>query len=227
MARELATAVSPFARYGLYRNPFGELTVEERAELAVVEVEPLIDWLSASDRAVLQVAGPCGHGKSTHLRALQFAWSARTAARDRPSYLYFPEEGDQPALPRSRPLLIDEAQRMSWWRRRQMLSAAGPLVLGTHRDMARELIAAGFQVRTIDLSQPMSVERLQCALNRRIAASANQRSTQIERFHPLRLSTTQVVALQHRFGSNIRLIEDYLYELFQNFALKGEPWLPV
>ena len=32
----------PWARFNLHRNPFGELSSEERSELAVVEVD---DWL--------------------------------------------------------------------------------------------------------------------------------------------------------------------------------------
>ena len=273
----------------MFRNPFGELTVSERAELAVVDVDKYLAWLEQSSRAVLQVMGPCGHGKSTHLRALQYAWAARHAAdlpADLPALVYFPEEGHQPALPCSRPLFIDEAQRMGWWRRRQMLGGAGPLVIGTHRDLSRELTAAGFQLMTVDLSQPMPTERLQEVLNRRIAASrrpasprlncrsasasiANDSSNEMQRGGvqtednvlddgsvapalddrmvmttgklrqvclgetdlretglPL-LTVAQVVALQERFGSNVRQIEEYLYQRFQSLALRGEPWLPA
>ncbi len=93
---------SPFARLQLFRNPFGELTVAERAELAVIDTERYLQWLTHSPRAALQVIGPCGHGKSTHLRALQAAWFARqpsAASGELPALVYFPEEGDQPALP--------------------------------------------------------------------------------------------------------------------------------
>lgn len=256
----------------------------ERAELAVVDTDKYLAWLEQSPRAVLQVIGPCGHGKSTHLRGLQYAWAARHAPAELPAFVYFPEEGNQPALPRSRPLFIDEAQRMGWWRRRQMLSGTGPLVIGTHRDLSRALIAAGFQLMTIDLDQPMPTERLQQLLNRRIAASrlasstlasrrsasprptcpsatvsiANGSSNEMQRgigklednaledrsvtpTDDLRevsrgkadlletdlLTVAQVVALQERFGSNVRQIENYLYERFQSYALRGEPWLPA
>lgn len=197
----------------------------ERAELAVVDVERYLQWLEHSLRAALQVIGPSGHGKSTHLRALQAAWFARqpsAASGELPALVYFPEEGDQPALPRSRPLFVDEAQRMRWWRRRQLLGGSGPLVLGTHRDMTRQLQSAGFQVLTVDLDQPMPPARLQEVLNRRIAASSVEPMGPNIHDHALFLTIQQVVALQDRFGSNIRRIEDYLYEQFQAYALKRE-----
>ena len=281
VARFSSRTTSPFARFNLFRNPFGELTVAERAELAVVDVEKYLAWLEQSSRAVLQVIGPCGHGKSTHLRALQYAWATRYAPADLPAFVYFPEEGHQPALPRSRPLFIDEAQRMGWWRRRQMLRGDGPLVIATHRDLSREFMAAGFQLMTIDLDQPMPTQQLHELLGRRIAASrsvspgrsvslrqtcrsapvsiANDSSNETQRGSvqseglvlddrlvtptgdlrqvclgetdlretDLLLTVAQVVALQERFGSNVREIEYYLYQRFQSCALKGEPWLPA
>ncbi len=80
--RKLASQASPFARHGVFRNPFGELTASGRAELAVVDVEPYLRWLRQSPRAVVQVIGPCGHGKSTHLRALQLAWTREPAVAE-------------------------------------------------------------------------------------------------------------------------------------------------
>ena len=64
----------PFAHLNLRRNPFGEFSVEERAQLAVVDLEPAIAHLSsdvANGRgAVVQVLGEKGFGKTTHLLAL-------------------------------------------------------------------------------------------------------------------------------------------------------------
>ncbi|MCC6508456.1 MAG: hypothetical protein IT423_05070 [Pirellulaceae bacterium] len=290
---------SPFAKYHLFRNPFGELTARERAELAVIHWNDSLSWLtgdvltgrvapaneirsanqtnpasqtaSVKRRLALQVIGPCGHGKSTHLLALQRALTQvlarstqapvqsiappRTQPTSLVTYIYFPDEGDQPPLPGTRPVLIDEAQRMSWLRRRQLLTGDGPLILGTHVDCSRWLTRGGFEVRTLDVSHMMPPQQLQEILNRRILAS---RITTIQTgwaiqppmpcavapespipdfvgpvsqpevaYHPLCLTVNQVVALQQRFGSNIRLIEHYLYDAFQRFAEKGEPWLPV
>ena len=211
-----ARAVSPFAHLQLFRNPFGELTREERRQLARVDVQPYVDWLSRK-RAALQFVGPCGHGKTTHLLALE---------RELPdsAYVYFPEEGTQPCLPVTRPLLIDEGQRLGWRRRRQLLRSDGPLVIGTHVDMGERLSRAGFEVWTINLAAPLATAHLQAVLNARITASAVQsRLSDGSSIGSLTLSIDQVVALQQRFGSNIRHIEHHLYEVFQRFAEKGEP----
>jgi hypothetical protein len=47
---------SPFHRYHLFRNPFGELTREERADLAVADIGP---WLAhlANRSSVVQFVG--------------------------------------------------------------------------------------------------------------------------------------------------------------------------
>lgn len=236
--------VSPYARFQLFRNPFGELTSGERAQLAVIDLDLCLAQLQHS-RAVLQVLGPCGHGKTTHLLAIQQATG--DGADDRDNYVYFPEDGAQPILPEARPLFVDEAQRLSRRRRRQLLSGEGPLILGTHVDLAAPLRRAKFIVHTLDLSKPLDATTLQELLNRRILASrissgslsrtwehASERPSSksscmssAATYHPLCLTLAQVVALQGRFGSNIRRIEHYLYDAFQCFAEKGGPWLPV
>src|SRR5262249_43157873 len=101
---------SPYRRWNLRRNPFGELTREERAELALVDVEQHLAELRQG-RTALQFLGPCGHGKTTHLLALQ-------RELDEAVYIYLPEDGPQPPIPAIRPLLLDEAQRLSSWQRR-------------------------------------------------------------------------------------------------------------
>jgi hypothetical protein len=145
--------------------------------------------------------------------------------------VYFPEDGAQPRLPPGRPLLIDEAQRLGWRRRWQMLHVRGPLVLGTHVDLSRCLERAGFNVMTLDVSIPKSPAQLQRILNARIEASRSASDTISDdggnSLHPLSLTRTEVVALQQQFGSNIRRIEHHLYEVFQRLAEKEEPWLPA
>ena len=221
-------AVSPFARHQLFRNPFGELTRAERAEIALVEVEPLIARVQRADQ-VLQIIGPCGHGKTTHLLAIE-------RALPQSGYVYFPEDLAQPPLPTVRPLLVDEAQRMGWRRLRELAPGSGPLAISTHVDLAKRFRRQGFEVHTLDLAVPIAASRLQVMLNGRITAAAvgldaafgaePGAGVDAEVRH-LFLSHGQVVALQQRFGSNIRRIEHHLYEVFQRFAEKGEPWPPV
>lgn len=257
-SKRLRSLTPPYARFQLFRNPFGELTDVERAQLAVIDLEGCLAHLQ-HPRAVLQLLGPCGHGKTTHLLAIQqamtqFAPVATGAdavrdcqAYDCNNYVYFPEDGTQPYLPKARPLFVDEAQRLSRRRRRELFSLPGPLVFGTHVDLTPQLQRANFTVHTVDLSTPLDATRLQEVINRRILASrisngswspamehatdpsncTESRLSSEDSYHPLCLTSAQVVALQCRFGSNIRRIEHYLYDAFQCFAEKGGPWLPV
>ncbi len=208
MRSDQATAAMPvgqreplYLRWNLWRNPFGELTRGERAELAVFEIEP---WLEAlrNPLAVCQFIGPCGHGKSTRLLCLQR--HLREA-----HYVYLPEEGPQPAIPPGRPLLIDEAQRLGRWKRRRIWKQPGPLVLGTHVDFSRELQRAGRHVLTDFVSEP-SPERIAEIFNRRIEASRRSPGDLP------RISIEQVVTLQQKCGADVRAMEDLLYHQFQH-----------
>lgn len=213
---------SPYARIGLWRNPFGELTRGERAELAVIDVARCLEKLSHS-RSALQILGPCGRGKTTHLLAIELAVSGC-------GYVYFPEDGSQPPLPRGRPLLVDEAQRLGWRRRWQLLRVTGPLVLGTHVDMSGLLQRGGFDVSTIDVSIPKTPAELQRIFNFRIEASRlDARCTLVgdRRPHTLCLTLDDVVDLHQQFGSNIRRMEHHLYDVFQHLAEKGNSWPPA
>jgi hypothetical protein len=219
--------LSPYSYLGLTRNPFGELTREQRGELAVVDTAPLLAFLNCPSNAV-QIIGDCGFGKTTHLLALR---------RELPSakLIYFPETGPRPRLPSDRPLLVDEAQRMGWLRRRQLLKSAGPLAIATHIDLTRELSRSGFQVLTLDVEQPKSPRSLADILNRRIAAS---------RLHVAGASKEDALAgglprvaphvdeefaakLLRQFGSNVRRIERYLYDELQHCIQEKRIWPPA
>lgn len=208
-AATFSTIVSPYARFNLRRNPFGELTPEERAELAMVDVQRWVEFLRGP--AAVQFVGPCGRGKTTHLLAIR---------RRLPSavYLLLPETGPRPAMPDQRPLLIDEAQRLGFWQRRRVFAAGGPLALGTHGDLGPALRRSGLEVVTVELAAEGSPERLAQILNRRIEAS---------RLTPAavpRIELAHAVSLRDRFGSDVRQIEHHLYLQFQDAAQKGVPW---
>jgi hypothetical protein len=205
---------SPYNRYNLRRNPFGELTRAERAELAVVDTARWLDELSRPATA-LQFVAPCGYGKTTHLLAL---------ARDLPraAYIYLPEAGPRPTIPRTRPLMIDEAQRLGWRERRCAFRLGGPLVLGTHRNLEPWLRRAGLVVITVDVGSQQTPERLERMLNRRIEASRLAASGPI----PC-IDRQFACALLDQFGFNTRRIEHYLYDQFQDAARKALTWPPV
>lgn len=185
----------------LHRNPFGELTREQRIELAVVDVESLVVHLSKPRHAV-QFIGQCGRGKTTRMLKLG-------SQLPESSYTYLPEDRPCPPIPSGNPVLIDEAQRLSRHVRSVLFSTALPMVLATHRDLSRPLKRAGYAVRTERIGNANSPELLCKILNRRIEAA---RLTE----GPIPVITIKFARqLVRRFGTNIRGIESHLYELVQ------------
>ena len=209
----ILSARSPYARFNLRRNPFGELTRRERAELAVVDVQRWIPLLQGRSAAV-QFMGNKGEGKTTHLLALQYCLSDA-------AYIYLPEDGPLPRIPSSRPVLIDEMQRLSRTQRRDVFGHGGPLVLGTHEDFSNELRSAGFDVITVDVAADRSPDQLARILNARIEASRLSSS-------PIpRIEITYAQHLMGKFGDNIREIEQTLYDEFQTAVQTGLSWPPA
>lgn len=204
---------SPYAQFNLFRNPFGELTREERGELAVVDVETWVELLNCRTMA-LQFIGPCGHGKTTHLLAI-------LKAMPDSRYVYLPPDGCQPQIPQERPLLIDEAQRLTFLQRRRVFRQGGPLVLGTHEDLTNPLQSFGFKVLTVQVAADQSIDKLMSILTMRIEASRLS-SEPVPRIPP-----QLVLNLHRQCGSNVRQIEQILYDQFQDAAEKGLPWPPV
>jgi hypothetical protein len=207
--------ISPYQAWNLWRNPFGELTRAERADLAVLEGLPA--WLDQLQhpRTAIQFLGPCGHGKTTHLLALHRALENAT-------YIYYPESGRRPPLPRARPLLIDEAQRMGRCNLLRMLWGPGPLVIGTHRDLRSWLRRAGFETVSVDMGAPLPTTALLEILNRRIAASSLS-----EGEPELKIDRSLAESLLRKFGSNVRAIEGFLYEHLQATLTGRASWPPA
>ena len=213
--------ISPYAKLNLIRNPFGELTRNERAALAVVDCREWVATLSQPNTAV-QFLGPCGHGKTTHLLALAQAL-AQSFPESFPQadYVYLPPSGTRPKIARTRPLLIDEAQRLGWWQRRQVFAAGGPLVLGSHEDLRPALERAGLRVVTVDVADGTTPERLVEIANRRVEAS------RLDAGPVPRIELPQAIELRRQHGCDVRRIEDDLYRHFQQLAKGMTPWQPV
>lgn len=191
----------PFARLNLLRNPFGELTREDRVRAAIIDTPRWMQWLSKPKHAV-QMLADCGRGKSTHLLAIASQYPQA-------AYVYLPEDERCPAIPIGSPLLIDEAQRLPWRRRREAFSRGVPLVLGTHVDLGGPLGRAGYRVQTYHVGQDLSPDRLAVMMNRRIELARLQRG-QI----PV-IDIRDAGCLIQRHGNNIRAIESVLYSRFQ------------
>ena len=206
--------MSPFTRWNLRRNPFGELSREERAELAVVD--DLSTWLLMLSKPIsaVQFVGDCGFGKTTHLLAIHRELPASV-------YVYYPETGRRPPLPRGRPVIVDEAQRMGQRQERSLLRSTGPIVLGTHVDMSTRLHHFGFEVTTVNVESPKTPTTLARILNRRIEASQFEASASL----PF-IDASFAELLLDRFGSNVRRIEHFLYDCFQQSVSENAPWPP-
>ncbi len=203
--------MNPYRRLNLTRNPFGELTRPERAELGICSVETWLGLINGpnADKQVVQFIGECGRGKSTHLLSIH---AQVPGAR----YVYLPIDQPAPTLDSHRPLLVDEAQRLTKRARRKLFADGGPLVLGTHEDLTSEIAAAGLSVTTVPVASLLTAERLQAILHARIAAS---------RLGPGSLphiSLNRCQRLIETFGDDIRSMEHHLYLIFTKIAVHGQ-----
>lgn len=188
-------------RCNLRGNPFGELTAAERAVAAIVDVEPYVEFLSFP-RAAVQFVGRCGRGKTTRLLTL-CRWFPEA------TYTYLPPDQPCPAIPAGRPVIIDEAQRMSRAVRRRVFDSGLPLILATHRDWQRKLRRCGYTVLSERIGRGNTPELIHRIVNRRIEAARLDPG-------PIPVVPPAVAAgLYRRFGSDIRSIELFLYELAQ------------
>lgn len=191
----------PWARLNLRRNPFGELTASERVETAVVAIDFYLDLLG-QDSTAIQFIGDCGRGKTTRLLALR-------AKLPRSSYAYLGENLPCPAIPEGRPVMIDEAQRLTKLVKHRVFSTGLPLVLATHADLSRTLGRYGYTVHTQHVGLSNGPELVEELLNRRIEASRL-----CDGPIPM-VSREDAVCLVNRFGTDIRQMEHYLYERIQ------------
>ena len=197
-----------------FRNPFGELTRSERAEVAVVQIGPIVDAITLPADAkqtaefrpwcAFQMIGECGRGKTTRMLAIgkQFP---------RASYVYLPEDQPCPTIPIGEPLLIDEAQRLPWRVRRKVFASGATLVLATHKDLSAAMRRFGYNVTTERIGLSLSARHLVEMLNRRIKASRRD----LQSPTPL-VGLDDAEELIRRFGTDVRGIESYLYDIVQS-----------
>ena len=200
----------PFAHLNLRRNPYGEFSAEERAQLAVLDLSPAIGHLAepAADGrgAVVQVLGDKGFGKTTHLLAM-------SARYPNSSYVYI-AEGERAKIPDTgEPLLIDEAQRLTALQRMWLFRSARPLVLGTHRDFAIQLRRLGRSVLSLTANRHTCPERIWQILNERIEFVRRGDGAIPS------VSRNTVQQLFDEYGCDLRSMQHALYDRFQ--ALEG------
>ena len=202
----------PFAHLNLTRNPFGEPDLGARADLAVVDVEhlarPLRERLAARSASPLaiQLRGPPGRGKSTHLLALH----ARFADA---SFLAY-EEGGWPALPDQGvgPLFLDDAHLMRRRLRERIWTRGTCVALATHHDLKHELEPHGYDVMDVVVEGTLDVAWLRRILERRIEWARRGPGPTPG------VSESTIRELMRRFGTDVRSMEGELYDRIQRLT---------
>jgi hypothetical protein len=113
---------------------------------------------------------------------------------------------------------LDEAQRLGRLQRRRLISAANhnlQLVLSSHEDLAPLFKKKKSPLSTVALAN-ITVEHLSNVLEKRLTYfSLNPNPS-------LWFSSAAIEFLWRRFGSDLRSVERFLYEFFQQLNVKGE-----
>ena len=197
----MITPTLPFANLNLRFNPFRELTHREKSNLAFVKIESFVKKLDSSCFA-LQFLGKKGRGKTTHLLALQKHFP------DAP-YIYYPENSPKPKVKRASLLFLDETQRFKPKERMRIWQRKTTFVVGTHQDHSEEFAKAGLKYESV-LLEGLSEAKLAKIIELRLEYARRTRGN-----IPY-LDANAIKKLIERFDDNIRSIEDYLYEVFQD-----------
>lgn len=191
----------PYAHLNLTRNPFGELSAQERGRLAIADIERFIDPLKTVG-FVLQIMGEQGRGKSTHLHALRQHFPTAP-------YLYYPEDGPKPKVPKAKLLFLDETQRFTKKERLRILKQKASFVIATHQDHREEFKQLKLEHVSITLNS-LSVTTLASILEKRLEASRRAAG-------PLPYFEQDALEqLIKRFDDDLRSIFEYLYDIFQS-----------
>lgn len=196
-----------YAHLNLRTNPFGELTANERALVAVADTEPLVAALREPGTAI-QIVGHCGRGKSSHMHALRRALPEADYAR-----LW--TRKPVPAELSASILLIDEADAVWIWRRLSLLRRATSVAIAVHKDQSWQLRALGFRVLTLHVGET-DRSKLRAIVHRRIEHA---------RLGPGPLPQVTDHALDvliSRHGNDVRAMEGHLFEAVYQMTGVGD-----
>jgi hypothetical protein len=195
----------PLSQLNLWRNPFGELSRDERILLAVIG-EHEYELCNIGRWEAVQFIGDCGNGKTT--RMLCFHKHCPNS-----SYVYLPEDEPCPSIAEGNPVLVDEAQRLPRRVMKELFATGLPLILATHKDLRKPLEKSGYTVKTVAIGNGNRAEHIQKVLNRRIESS------RLSDGQVPTISLNDAKQLHKRFGGDIRSIEHHLYEEYQGAAV--------
>lgn len=195
----------PFAHLNLRFNPFGELTREQRAATAIVNLDDIPELLLKS-RIAVQFIGEHGRGKSTHLIALhkQFNNSPYTQIHI----------GDKPTFSNDDSQFIDSIEILPASRRKKIYRSTKILAITTHIDLSKELQAAGFKVisKRIFVDNEQNIKKI---FDRRIELARRDTGSLPD------IDIKSVRTLITKFNDDIRAMEHHLYDVFQQLQEIG------
>jgi hypothetical protein len=198
-----------FQRLGLQRNPFGSLTQaeEDALFLPIPEIET---WANAAHS--LQLMGEKGRGKTSLLRGLLHQVLQQG---QRFAYESLPEGKHFLSIPLNSPLdgiALDEAQRLSWWRKHRLFwhMRGRRLLITTHEDLGGWFRLYGLSYQTIQVAQFITPARVAEMLTRRIAFFALDGIGA-----HVSLQEDALAWLWTRYSDDVRSTEQALYEVFQ------------
>lgn len=196
-----------YSHLNLMCNPFGEIPLEERAELAVADVDRLMRNVGKTGFA-LQLIGESGSGKTSHLLAICARFPEAT-------YVSVPMDG-KITIPEDPLLIVDEVQHLSKSTRHKLFTRYElSLVLGTHQDFSEELGEADFTVHNYRPADESSIDRIGEIFDRRLEW-ARRDSGPIPRIPRSTLKDLMRVA-----GKDIRKMEGILYRAVQEAGRPG------
>lgn len=188
-----------FLHLNLAYNPFGELNKPQRQQLACVDLKHLLP-LFKTQRFALQFNADHGRGKTTHLLALHALFP------DAP-YIKLHID-DKPAIPRAPLVFIDSIEHLGFFKRLQVFTRCQQLVFTTHKDLAWQARCTGLALHNEQVS--ISLCQLHQALNKRIEFARLSDGVIPE------ISLDCVKQLKRQYGDDVRAMEAFLYDYFQN-----------
>lgn len=195
----------PFAHLNLRFNPFGELTREQRAVTAIVELDDIPEHFSKR-RIAIQFTGEHGRGKSTHLIALhkQFKHSPYTQIHI----------GDKPTFSNDDIQFIDSIEMLPAARRKKIYRSTNILAITTHNDLTNELHTAGFEVisKRITVDNAQHIKQI---FDKRIELARRNTGS----LPGIDIKTVRTLIT--KFNDDIRAMEHHLYEIFQQLQEIG------
>jgi replication-associated recombination protein RarA len=202
----------PFHDLGYQCNPFRAVSDEEWAALAIV---PAAVEAALAERHV-QILGDKGHGKTTILLALaeRFRRAGQGAAYEHLEIGQDRFTSDPAGL---EVLLLDETQRLKRSERERLLKRARlpRLILAGHEDLAPWFKRFGLALATVQFDV-CPLAHLNAVIARRLAHFTLAGSAA-----PIGVSADAIQYLHTAFGGDIRLMEQALYEAFEQMRPAG------